>query len=89
MALYDPNGFLGVILFNLSNNITGNDIVSLFFIIVALIGFLALFRVPVEIYAILSLPLLIVLSLYNYYFSVFLVVDILILGAILYKYLFD
>lgn len=58
-------GSLGTIYEGITYNITGSEFLTLFFIILLVMLFFMMFRIPIELSAVLILPLLIVVMAYS------------------------
>ena len=65
MAMYNETGIFGTLILNYTNHITGNIYLTLFSLMIVIFLFFLALRIPIEMTAILIVPLLIVFMAYG------------------------
>jgi len=68
MVFIDPNGSIGIITTAITTNITGYSSLTYLFISIVIIAFMLVFRIPIELALIFTLPFLIVMMAFDSFF---------------------
>lgn len=64
MALFNETDIFGILIVNFTNNVTGDIFLSLFMIMFLIFMFFVALRIPIELTAVIMLPLLITFMAY-------------------------
>jgi len=77
MALFNPNGSIGILITYINNNITGSEFLTLFIIVLLFFCIGLLFRMPILLVMALGLPIVLVCAAYTSAFIPILVIVLL------------
>ena len=84
----NETGIMGVILISLTDNVTGSLFLTLLLILVTILSFCFLFRIPIEWSAVIVMPLLITFATIQGEFVSILGIFLIYMGVIFAKYYF-
>ena len=80
------SGTIGVIYTAFTNNVTGSEFLTLLFIMIFVIGAFMIFRLPMEISILFTLPLVLIMAAYSGEFYAAVGLILLYAGVLLAKY---
>lgn len=84
----NESGFIGIVLVHMTDNITGSLFLTLLLVLITILSFCLLFRIPIEWSSIIVLPLLITFASFQSDFISILGVFLIYMGVIFAKYYF-